>query len=107
MTNEPPRHGPESPATAALFVLRARFVWWPLHPFGMVMWSTCRMNLLWFSMFVGWAAKVTVSTFPGTLAYRRWLPFFLGMVRGESLMGAFRILVGLITGTPGIFVMPT
>ena len=89
-----------------MLAMRSRFLWWPLHPFGMVMWGNYAMNQLWFSLFVGWVAKVSIMTFGGALVYRRCLPFALGLVLGESVIGAFWILAGLATGVPGIYVMP-
>ncbi len=92
--------------TALLLFLRAQFIWWPLHPFGFVMAPTwCLMNM-WFSFFLGWAAKAGVMTFGGATVFRKLLPFFLGMVLGESLMAGLWIVIGLITGTPGFPILP-
>jgi hypothetical protein len=90
----------------ALLILRSRFLWWPLHPFGLVMCTTwCLMNL-WFSFFLGWLAKAGVMTFGGATMFRRLLPFFLGLALGESVMAALWSLVGLLTGQPGIAILP-
>jgi hypothetical protein len=92
--------------TAALLALRARYLWWPLHPFGLVMCTTWVIWGFWFSIFLGWLAKASIMTFGGAAAFRRALPFFLGLALGESLIAAFWILLGLATGTPGISVLP-
>ncbi len=83
-----------------LLALRARFLWWPLHPFGLVLCGSWAMSVIWFSIFLGWATKTAVMTFGGAPAYRRVLPFVLGLVLGESLAAALWILVGLATGIP-------
>lgn len=93
-------------ATAGMLWMRSLFVWWPLHPFGLVMCGTWAMSMFWFSIALGWLAKTAVMTFGGAAAYRRVLPLFLGLVLGESLIAAFWMLLGLATGTPGSPVLP-
>jgi hypothetical protein len=89
-----------------MLVMRAWFLWWPLHPFGLVMCGAWAMSQFWFSILLGWLAKVCVMTFGGASFYRRSLPFMLGMVLGESVIAAVWIIVGMITGTPGIHILP-
>jgi len=92
--------------TAGLLALRGAFVWWPVHPFGFVMCGTWAMSMFWFSILIGWVCKWAVMTFGGASVYRRVLPFFLGLVLGESAMAAFWMLVSLATGTPGQAILP-
>lgn len=66
-------------------------------------WST---SVIWFSIFLGWLAKTSVMTFGGAAAYRRTLPFFLGLVLGEALIAAFWMAVSLALGQPGRPIMP-
>jgi hypothetical protein len=89
-----------------MLVMRAWFLWWPLHPFGLVMCGAWAMSQFWFSILLGWMAKVCVMTFGGASFYRKALPFMLGMVLGESVIAAVWIAVGLVTGTPGIHILP-
>jgi len=44
--------------TAALSVLRLRFVSWPLHPVGLLLAHSYPIKMVWFSVFVGWLLKV-------------------------------------------------
>ncbi len=100
-------HGLLGAAVAGtLLLLRARFAWWPLHPFGMLTVGTYAMNSIWFSILLGWAAKAAVMTFGGAAAYRRVLPFFLGLALGESLVGAVFTLLSLATGVPNLEILP-
>jgi hypothetical protein len=92
--------------TAGMLVLRATFLWWPIHPFGLVMCGTWAMTMFWFSFFIGWIAKIFFMTFLGASTYRRFVPLFLGLAVGESLIAAFWAILGLVTGTPGISVLP-
>jgi len=82
-----------------MLALRARFLWWPLHPFGLVICTSWAIYGIWFSVFLGWLAKWNVMTFGGAHVYRKILPFFLGMVLGESVVLAFWCVLGLATGT--------
>jgi hypothetical protein len=86
--------------TAAMLALRARYLWWPLHPLGLVICSQIAFVWIWFSVFLGWLAKASVMTFGGASAYRKVLPFFLGLVVGEYLVAALWIAVALLSGKP-------
>lgn len=90
----------------ALLWLRATFLWWPLHPFGFVLCGSWAMTVFWFSIFIGWALKAIIMTFGGAQTYRRVLPLFLGLALGESFMAGFWMLVSLVTGQPGIAILP-
>lgn len=92
--------------TAGMFVLRAQFLWWPLHPFGLIMCGTWAMTMFWFSFLIGWVLKASVMRFGGASMFRKLLPLFLGLAIGESLAAAFWAIVGLVTGTPGIYILP-
>jgi len=83
--------------TGFLLLMRHQFLWWPLHPIGYVVGITYAPFHLWFSILVGWAIKVCVLKLGGFGAYRRYRPFFLGLILGEYFMAAFWIFVGLFT----------
>jgi len=91
---------------ALLLLARARFLWWPLSPYGLIMCATYQMDMSWFSLFLGWLAKAGVMRFGGATGYRKLLPFFLGLVLGESLMASVWTLSSLLTGSPGIYLLP-
>jgi hypothetical protein len=71
--------------TAVMLFLRARFLWWPLHPLGLVICTQLAMLWIWFSIFLGWLAKTCIMSFGGASLYRKLLPLFLGMALGEFL----------------------
>ena len=52
--------------------------------------------LIWFSIFLGWLIKVSVTGLLGGGAYRKVRPFFLGMILGELLAVIFWALVPII-----------
>ena len=79
-----------------LTLLRYRFSWWPLHPIGLTMCSTnvARSNQV--SLFLVWAAKLLILKFGGVAAYRRFQPFFVGMLTGYSIGVTLSFLVDAI-----------
>jgi len=91
---------------AALLWLRASFLWWPLHPFGLALCAAWSTGVIWFSIFLGWLAKALVMTFGGAAAYRKVLPFFLGMVLGEALIAGLWLGVSLALGQPARPILP-
>ena len=93
---------------AALVVLRERLAWWPLQPFALVVctgWAVYWAGM-WFSIFVGWMAKAGVMQFGGATVYRQLLPLFLGLILGETFIASVWTVVCVITGTPGIPILP-
>mgnify|MGYP001066174667 CR=1 FL=1 len=84
--------------TALLAALRARFPWFPFHPLGYCMAS--EMRWLWFPFFIAWALKLVVLHAGGLKLYRQTLPFFLGLVLGDYVMGAIWSLIGVVFHVP-------
>jgi hypothetical protein len=89
-----------------MIFMRSRFLWWPLNPFGFILCGTWEMAQVWFSVFLGWACKSAVMTFGGAATYRKWLPFFLGLVLGEAMIATVWVITSLITGQPGFYILP-
>jgi hypothetical protein len=78
--------------------LRMAFLWWPFHPVGLAVSSSWAMNYMWFPLFIAWVAKTAILRGSGLKGYRVALPFFLGLVLGEFVIGGFWNLIGLIFG---------
>jgi hypothetical protein len=89
-----------------LLALQSRLLWWPLSPIGLVTCAAWSTSVIWFSIFLGWMAKALVMGAGGAAAYRRVLPFFLGMVLGEAMAAGFWLSVSLILGRPGLPILP-
>src|SRR5690606_14537567 len=51
--------------TAALSTLRLRFASWPLHPVGYLLVFSYPLRRIWFSIMLGWLAKVVLVRFGG------------------------------------------
>jgi ABC-type Co2+ transport system permease subunit len=92
--------------TALLTALRARFVWWSLHPIGYVVANTFTMDWLWCPTLIGWLAKSLVLRYGGVRLFRTVLPFFIGLVIGDILIAALWTLLFLILNIPGFRTFP-
>lgn len=81
---------------AALVVLRAYFLRFPLHPLGFAM-VTAYGWPLWGPFLLVWIVKSVILRLGGMGAYRRAIPFFLGLIIGHFFLS------GLIWGWLSIF----
>ena len=80
-----------------IMFLRSRFVWCPLHPAGYVIGvAPGTTDVIWFPLFLAMVAKWLILRHGGVNAYRRAVPFFIGLVLGEALMGCFWPLLSLV-----------
>lgn len=98
-------------AAGALFTLllmfaRSRLVWFPLHPIGFLLSLTWAMEQIWFSIFLGWLCKVTITRFGGNDTYRKTTPLFLGLALGDIAAILFWISVDGATGRMGHHLTP-
>ena len=81
-----------------LLIMRMRFFWWSLHPIGYAISYWWAMNLLWFPILISFTAKTLILRYGGLNAYRRAIPFFLGLILGEYFMGGVWSLLGIALG---------
>ena len=82
--------------TGLLMLLRLRYPWCPLHPAGYAL-SLSPWNATWYStsVLVGWLIKLVIMRYGGLKLYRQALPFFMGLVLGDLMMGAIWSLLGI------------
>lgn len=88
--------------TAMLSWLRLRYVGWPLHPLGFLLAYTYPLQVLWFSIFVGWLMKVVLTRFGGAELFRRSRAVFIGLILGEVMASAFWLVVSLVLSSMGM-----
>jgi hypothetical protein len=93
---EPGRWG--AIVAAALLVvllgaLRTRFVRFPLSPLGYCIGPGLVWH--WFPFFIAWVVKGLVLRYGGLRTYRQVLPFFLGLVLGDYVVGGAWTLFGI------------
>ncbi|MGQ9610675.1 MAG: DUF6785 family protein [bacterium] len=87
---------------AFLAFMRLRFLWWPFHPIGYAVANTFTMQYLWSSFFLGWLFKFIALKIGGIKSYRTLVPFFLGLIMGETVGNGFWVtILGQIFGLHG------
>jgi hypothetical protein len=85
-----------SVTAAVLLVLRARFFGFALHPIGLAVASSWSIHLIWTPLFVAWLIKLLVTRYGGLAAYRRFLPFFYGVILGDCVAGTFWAVLSVL-----------
>ena len=81
-----------------LVYLRLKFFWLPLHPLGYVMAGNQEMSDLWLPLLICLVLKWGILQHGGVRSYRATIPFFLGLILGDYIMGSFWSLTGVIFG---------
>ncbi len=77
-----------------LRVMRSAFLWWPFHPAGYALAVSYAMDYFWFCFFIAWAAKALIVRFGGMKAHNAAIPFFLGLILGDYVVGSLWALYG-------------
>ncbi len=85
-------------ATAFLMAMRSRFTWWPFHPIGYAVAGTFTMHWLWSATLIGWLIKLLIIRYGGMKSYRRYIPFFIGLILGDYMTGSVWAIYGSIFG---------
>jgi len=83
-----------------LMILRMRIYGFPFHPIGYAISGSWSMNLVWLPLLIAWGIKIGILRFGGLRLYRQGIPFFLGLVLGEAIVGLSWSLIGLIFNIP-------
>jgi len=86
--------------TGLMMVVRAKFLWWPLHPLGYAMANSWGMYNLWCCLLVAWFLKAIVLKHGGLQSYRRAIPFFLGVALGDYVLGSIWSIASIATNIP-------
>lgn len=81
-----------------LFLLRQTFLWWPFHPIAFAITATFQANLVWVPLLFAWILKGSILHFGGRRLYILLMPFFYGLILGQSVFGSFWSLVSVVTG---------
>jgi len=84
-----------------VFLLRAvrdRYPTWPLHPAGYALGMSFALDYFWFAFLLGWLAKLVIVRYGGMRAQRKAIPFFLGLILGDYVMGSLWAIYGPAKG---------
>lgn len=84
--------------TLFLAFMRTRFLWWQFHPAGYAISNSWGMAIAWFPLFIAWIAKSLVMRFGGLRLHRQVVPFFMGLMLGEFVIGSSLSIIGTIAG---------
>jgi hypothetical protein len=84
-------------AVAVTSWLRLTYVWWPVHPLGLVMGTSYATRYLWFSLFLGWVFRTLTVRYSGLRGYVRFRPVFMGIIMGDVFGAVLWNIVGLVT----------
>jgi len=93
-------------------VLRLTLAWWPLHPIGFIVLYSYATSRIWFSVMLGWLAKVIIVRLGGGSLLKSGRNVFIGLVVGEAAAAAFWLVVSLVMNWAGyeyhrIILLPT
>ena len=86
--------------TTFLMAMQRRFIWWPFHPGGYALGASWGMIHVWTSIFVGWAIKGVILKYGGLRMYRKGVPFFIGVILGDQVIGCTWSIIGAVLGIP-------
>jgi hypothetical protein len=75
-------------------LMRGNFLWWPFHPAGYALSVSFAMDYFWFCFFVAWVAKALIIRFGGMKAHNSAVPFFLGLILGDYIVGSLWSIYG-------------
>ena len=86
--------------TTFMLMMRVRFLWWPLHPVGYVISGRWGIGRLLFPLVIASTVKWATLRFSGLRGYRRSIPFFLGLIIGDFVLGSIWATIGLLFRIP-------
>lgn len=87
--------------TALLQLAAWRIPGWPFLPVGYLVSGAQFIGQAWFSMLLGWLAKVLILRFGGAGLFQAGRSIFIGMIFGEALAAGVWLLVNLILAANG------
>lgn len=82
--------------TLLLMTLRVNFIGWPFHPVGFAISSSWSMNCLWLPILIAWLVKWLLIRYGGYKVFQRAIPFALGLILGEFIIGSLWTIIGIV-----------
>ena len=90
-----------------LFFMRMKFFWWPFHPAAYAAVSgSWAIAHAWFSLWLAWVTKLILLKYGGLNAHRRAIPFFLGLILGQFVVGSLWTILGVLFNIPAYGIWP-
>lgn len=82
----------------ALKGMRGAYLWWPFHPVGYALAASFAMDYFWFAFFLSWGLKSLIVRAGGMKAHNAAMPFFLGLILGDYVVGSLWAIYGPARG---------
>jgi hypothetical protein len=84
-----------------------KFFWWPFHPAAYAAVSgSWAVSYIWFSLWLAWAAKLIFLKYGGLNTHRKAIPFFLGLILGQFVVGSIWTILGVLFRIPTYGIWP-
>ena len=84
-----------------IWLARTRFIWWPFHPAGYILGiSSGTIDVYWFALFICSVIKWIILRYGGIKSYNKALPFFMGLVLGDFVVGCYWGIMSLVLAKP-------
>lgn len=80
--------------TFIIFFIRSRGINLPINPIAYPLTAGNAMRNYWLPIFIAWLIKLIILRYGGLKLYRTMLPFFLGLVVGQFVIGVGWQLLG-------------
>jgi len=87
--------------TIFLFIMRLKFLNFPLHPLGFAFSTIMLTNALWFSVFLSWLIKSIILKYGGIKIYEKFKGFFIGLIIGQFVISGLFLIVDFFTKKSG------
>ncbi len=87
--------------TTALYFLKLRFTWWPLHPVAYPIAMSNTIAAMGPVLFLAWLIKGLLLRYGGLRAHRTALPFFLGLIAGDAVRSFLVTVFAELLGSTG------
>ena len=79
-----------------LNALRMKLMWFPFHPVGYATATSWSMNVLWVPLFIAYLVKLGIVRYGGYTLFRKAVPFAVGLILGEFVVGSLWQIYGII-----------
>ena len=84
-----------------LWIARMRFFWWPFHPAGYILGiSSGTIDVYWFALLICSVIKWGLLKYGGIKSYNKAIPFFMGLVLGDFVIGCYWGIMSIVVGAP-------
>jgi hypothetical protein len=83
-----------------LALLRARYVWFPLHPMGFALGVGGTVDRWWFALLLCSVIKGVIIHYGGVRGFQKAAPFFMGLVLGNYVVACLWSLIAVWCDTP-------